>query len=95
VIVNDLNIVGVGSFPAKADSPLIIDPNAVLPLSIAAELLKTIPRRNAQIVEHFGRVERHQLSEHEAPQISRKSSDRLAFKESLSVAITKGLDHRL
>jgi hypothetical protein len=32
VIVNDLDVEGIAAVPAKADSPLIIDANAVLSL---------------------------------------------------------------
>jgi hypothetical protein len=44
--------VGIRTLPAKADAPLIVDPNAVLPLPATNELLKTIPGRRPQVVQH-------------------------------------------
>jgi hypothetical protein len=39
MIVSDLNLVGVTVSPLEADAILIVDPNAVLPRTIAAQLL--------------------------------------------------------
>jgi len=35
VVINDLHIVGIAFFPSEADTPLIVDPNTVLPEAIA------------------------------------------------------------
>jgi hypothetical protein len=53
VIVRDLDVGRSRRGPRKADSPLIIDANAVLSRAIAPELLEPIARRHPQIVECF------------------------------------------
>ena len=52
----------IATDPAKADAPLIVDPNAVLAFAIAFERFEAICRRRAQIVERSGVVEHTQLS---------------------------------
>jgi hypothetical protein len=42
VIIDDFHLMGISIYPHKADPPLIIDTNAVLPCSIASQLLKAI-----------------------------------------------------
>ena len=49
MVVDDLCVVGVASFPAEADPVLIIDPNAVLSLAIFGESLETVAGRNVQV----------------------------------------------
>jgi len=54
VIVHDFNVFWAFARPAKADSELAIDPNAVLTCAIAPECFKAIARRRSQEVERLG-----------------------------------------
>jgi hypothetical protein len=47
MIISDLHFIGVSIPPQKADSPLIVDPDTVLPLSVARQLLKAVARRDS------------------------------------------------
>jgi hypothetical protein len=51
MIVDNLNFVGVTAFPAEANTPLFVDSDAVLILSIAVKLLESITGRNTQVSE--------------------------------------------
>lgn len=62
MIVHNFDVVYVVLSPKETDSPLIIDPNAVLALTIATESLKTISRRNSEIGKLFRSVEVKQFS---------------------------------
>jgi hypothetical protein len=53
MIVNDFHVVGISVLPMKADPPLIVDPNAVLAVSVAAELLQSVSRE-VQITQAGG-----------------------------------------
>lgn len=44
MIISDFYFVGVPVPPHKADAPLIVDPNAVLPFAISVETFEVIPR---------------------------------------------------
>ncbi len=48
--------------PTKSDSPVVVDPDAVLPASLATELLEPVPRRSPQVVQILGTVQYLQLS---------------------------------
>lgn len=53
VVVDDLNLVGVGVFPDENDPPLLLDPNAVKIAQVAGQLLKAVTGCYAQVVQ-FG-----------------------------------------
>ena len=48
MIVDDFHIVTMALAPDKTDSPLIIDPNRVLPFPIASQCFQLISRRRSQ-----------------------------------------------
>jgi hypothetical protein len=49
VVVSYFNICGITVIPNEADSPLIVDPDTVLPFSIAFQHLQPIRRWYPQI----------------------------------------------
>lgn len=51
MIIHDFNLVCVPFPPNKTETPLVIDPNAVLPLPGTVERLKPIPWRCGQVAE--------------------------------------------
>jgi hypothetical protein len=61
VVVDDFDVKGVIVSPSKADPPLLIDPNTVLPAPIALELLEPLTRRHLQIAKTLGGVEHSKL----------------------------------
>jgi hypothetical protein len=62
VIVDDLHFVRSIRSPDKADSELVVDPDAVLPLSISGEALKSVAGRHTKLVQGFNRVQTLQLA---------------------------------
>jgi|HubBroStandDraft_6_1064221.scaffolds.fasta_scaffold176413_2 hypothetical protein len=62
MIVGNFDFEGVAAPPNEADSPLIVDANAVLSLPIAAQGFEPIARRGCQIAEVGGSVELPELS---------------------------------
>jgi hypothetical protein len=51
MVVSDLNIVRVAISPSEADTPLVVDADAVLTGSISPEPLKAIAWRDAQVLQ--------------------------------------------
>jgi hypothetical protein len=51
MVVHNLNVVCIPRAPAKADSPLIVDANAVLSLSVSLELFQVISWRDSEVTE--------------------------------------------
>jgi hypothetical protein len=62
VVVNDFNLLCAGFRPEEAEAELIVDADAVLAMSISAELLQAVAWRNHQIVETAGGIEDGQLA---------------------------------
>jgi hypothetical protein len=63
VIIYDLDVVSVPAPPAKANTPLIVNPNTVLTHTIAAELFQAIRRRNPKVVYRPGSVKNKQFAQ--------------------------------
>ena len=61
MIVHDLDLVGVAVLPDEADPPLIIDADAVLAAASTLERLEPVARRDAQVLERGGSIERREL----------------------------------
>ncbi len=57
MIIHDLDIVCVPFAPNEADTPLVVDPDAVLPLSVAVQGFQAISRRRYQVSQFRGAVQ--------------------------------------
>jgi len=57
VIIHYLDIVCVPFAPEEADTPLVIDPDAVLSLSVAMQGFQAISRRRHQVTQFRGAVQ--------------------------------------
>jgi len=56
VVIDYFNVVRVALTPIKTDSPLIVDPDGVLPAAIAKKLLQSIPGNSCDFLEGGGGV---------------------------------------
>jgi hypothetical protein len=62
VIVDNLDIVRGSVLPTKADTPLVVDANAVLTLSVAAQRLEPIARGDGQVLDRPCSMQIQQLA---------------------------------
>jgi hypothetical protein len=51
VVINNLDIFRVPVTPSETDTPLIVDPDAVLAGAVTCQSLKPITRREPQVVK--------------------------------------------
>jgi len=92
VIVHDLYFVGVPLCPYKAQTPLIVDAHAVLPLSLSAQNLQPISGRCSKVSQLRRAIQLPQFS-------TRDLSDRLEtpawypMVKSLSLCATERPNH--
>src|SRR5581483_11590967 len=93
VVVDDLDIVRPAGPPAKADPPLLVDPDAVLAGSVTDKLLEPISRRDSQVSERFGGVEDQQLAQRRPLGGLVESSHRLAAPDPFGVLVSEGTQH--
>jgi hypothetical protein len=57
VIVDNLNIVGIAVMPAKTETLLVIDANAVLALSVGSQWLQPVSGRACHVSQDDGTVQ--------------------------------------
>jgi hypothetical protein len=50
MVVRDLDVMGIAAFPAKADAPLIVHPNAVLAGTISRQAFQAVPRTHRKLL---------------------------------------------
>jgi hypothetical protein len=92
MIVRDFDVINVARPPGKTDSPLIVNPNAVLSFAVAAQLLQPVARNCAESpqvargVEHVELPKRRTFDGTELP-------TGFATKEPLGLAAPEGFDH--
>lgn len=93
MIVDDLDVEGIGPDPAKADPPLIVDTDAVLPETIGGDLLQTVGWRNSEVGEARGSVQHDKLAKCDAKEIRREFANPLPTEQPFGVGVTKAADH--
>src|SRR5579872_2429172 len=61
MVVDDFDVMRLAISPNEANSPLVVDPNTMLPGAVALEGLQAVAGRNSKIVQSPSRMEVHQF----------------------------------
>jgi hypothetical protein len=61
MVINDLDIIGITVLPHKANAPLLVDPDAVLPLPVTVQCLQLTPEVSGGFWLSAGVVDRRFL----------------------------------
>jgi hypothetical protein len=93
MIIDHFDVDSVAVFPAKAYSPLFVNPYAVLTLPVSGQLLQLVSRRYHQIIEAFGGVQNQELPQSLSANVLRKPGCLLPQKYLLRVFTAKALYH--
>jgi len=91
VIVDDLYVRRTFCRPDEANSPLLVDADAVLPFAIILQRLKAVARGHLQIIKNRRPVQLCELSEGRAFNVH-PALDALAFEEGFGVFALEVLD---
>jgi hypothetical protein len=62
VVVDNFHMISIPVPPHEANSPLIIDPNTMLPFSVAMQCFQAVTGRRCQVAKLCGNVELSQFS---------------------------------
>jgi len=92
MVIDDFNIGRIAVFPAKTNSPLIIDPNTVLTAPICGETFQSISRWDPQISKCIRRIQDQKLSQSYTLN-STESLGISALKDLFSLSAAKSPDH--
>lgn len=93
MIVNDLDIKRHAILPAKADSPLTVNPNAPLPLPIALQGLKSIPRRYPKRAEARRSVDHLELASRGVLDFAWKTTNLQALENRSGPLVCEAFNH--
>jgi hypothetical protein len=93
VVIGNFYILDTIGMPNKTDTPLLVNANAVLSLSVAAQFLKPVGRRNAQIIKGGGIMQHNKLSLRDLLNVPRQFFGKTAEKYLFRFFAGKGLDH--
>src|SRR5512136_1366392 len=66
VVVDDLDFVGITVPPGEADSPRVVDPDAVLSFAFPHEAFQPITGWHSKVLEGLRGVEHHELPQRHA-----------------------------
>ncbi len=83
---------GVAVGPDKAHAPLVVDADAVLPLSVAQQRLQAVARRNAQVVQRRSPIQHGQLAQGSGFDVG-PALDPHAVEQALGVGTLEIEDH--
>jgi hypothetical protein len=92
VIIGDLNFIGISRTPDKANTPLVVDTDAVLPSAVAVQPFETVPRRGSEIAQDFRGIQLPKFAKRYSLDVL-EALDRLPSMKLLRVLRAKGLNH--
>jgi hypothetical protein len=93
MVVHNFNAVSVSAAPHKADTPLVVDPYAVLPVPVTAERLQPVRGWGFQIFEFCGGLNHSQFSARYSLDIAEPSAA-MAQADLFGFLAAKRLYHR-
>lgn len=95
VVVDDLHVLWTCVGPAEADSPLLVDSNAVLAFPISFQLLQTVVGWDLQIVQVLGGVEKQRLPVSRSLQLRTKQLGAFPCPNPFRLFVGEGSEHFL
>jgi len=93
MIINDLNVVSISFSKTKANSPLIVDRNGVLPRPPSSHCMKPVAGRHSQILQARSKIDILEPSDGSSEDLRRKPSWSTSGLQLLRVPVREGLDH--
>ena len=93
MIIHDFYVVSISIEPFKAYPPLVIDPDAVLTCTVAAELLQPVCWRNVEIIQRGCIVEHAQLAVADLLDVLGQPGRSQAGKDAGGFLALEGFDH--
>ena len=93
MIVDNLDVMRVGSEPAEADAPLVVDSDTVLASPVPSEFLKAVCGRDAEVDEAGRGIKHDEFAKGNSLKVRRHSANPLPFEKTLGVGVAKAADH--
>ena len=95
MIINDFDLLGSAIAPDKANSPLVVDADAVLTGPASFQRLEAITWRWRQICQLFRLMDQPQLALRHALNVRAQAPRETSMEQGLGIATGEGADHVL
>ena len=93
MVVDNLDLLGVGAGPTEADAPWVVDSDGMLSAAISSERLQTIAGRQLEESQLDGGIDELQLDERALPDLTRQAARAPRQPQLFGVAVGKAFDH--
>jgi hypothetical protein len=93
MIIRDLNIKRVRTFPFETNPPLIIDSNTILSYPVTASFFESIRWWNSQVVDIDGIVDHTEFSQSHLLNVRWQFTRLFALIDFLCLIVFEGFDH--
>ena len=93
VVVDDIDVEGIGGVRDEADAPRIVDADAELASTTALERLKPIAGWNAGVGEGVGRIENDHFPKRDVLRAGWQPTRAATLRERLRIGVAEGADH--
>lgn len=93
VIIGDFDRRRTSGCPDKADAPLIVNSDAVLPIACSVQLFEVVAGWNSKVTEGLGGVKNQELAVCSSLKVSAELADVSAFPHGVGSSVRERLDH--
>jgi hypothetical protein len=93
MVINYLDLVGVAVAPLKADSPLIVDADAVLASAVACQFFQPIAWGDTKIIQYLGCIHQQQFPQCDSLQWTCELLDGEAMEKGFGLLIAETTNH--
>jgi hypothetical protein len=91
VVINYFNIVCTAIFKSETQTPLVIDPNALLTCTIASQFFQAVAWRITQIINANGSIQHHELTHCQSLEVNRPFSGLPTRKDGVCIGTIESL----
>jgi hypothetical protein len=92
MIIHDLNVFRRPVAPTETDSPLVVDSDTVLPLSVTSQQFESVSRHCRHVLQHSRIIQHSEFTPCHILNIAASPAS-LALKQLLSLLAAEGSDH--
>jgi hypothetical protein len=93
MVIDNLDLLGVGAGPKETDAPLVVYSDRVLPAPISPECLQTITWRQPEESQLNGGIDQLQLDERALPDVTWQAPRAPCEPQLFGVTVGKAFDH--
>ena len=93
MVIHDFDVMRIGVSPPEADTPLVVDSNAVLTFPVSCQSFQSIAGRNSQIIDRLSSIQHRQLSERRLLYVLAKPPGSFSFEDPPSFSVPEAPDH--